>query len=130
MNLDEKARYQKTHEWAREENDDIYVIGISDFAQNLLKDIVYVELPSEGTSFQKGDKACDIESVKAVDELRAPLSGEVVEVNSVLEDSAESINEDPFGEGWFIKIKASNPEEFNELLKPEDYAKFVETIEH
>jgi len=130
MNLDEKARYQKTHEWARKENDDIYVIGISDFAQNLLKDIVYVELPSEGTSFQKGDKACDIESVKAVDELRAPLSGEVVEVNSVLEDSAESINEDPFGEGWFIKIKASNPEEFNELLKPEDYAKFVETIEH
>ncbi|MHA1124613.1 MAG: glycine cleavage system protein GcvH [Candidatus Heimdallarchaeota archaeon] len=130
MNLDEKAKYQKTHEWARNDHDDIFVIGISDFAQSLLKDIVYVELPSEGTSFQKGDKACDIESVKAVDELRAPLSGEVVEVNSELEDSAESINEDPYGAGWFIKIKASNPEEFNELLKAEEYGKFVETIDH
>ena len=130
MKLDEKAKYQKTHEWAKNERDDIFVIGISDFAQSLLKDIVYVELPSEGDTFEKGDKACDIESVKAVDELRAPISGEVVEVNSELEDSAESINEDPYGEGWFIKIKASNPDEFNELLSPEDYNKFVETLDH
>ncbi|MHA1220273.1 MAG: glycine cleavage system protein GcvH, partial [Candidatus Heimdallarchaeota archaeon] len=104
MKTDENAKYMKTHEWAKKEGD-IFVIGITDFAQSLLKDIVYVELPTEGTAFQKGDKAADIESVKAVEELRTPISGEVVEVNSELEDSAESINDDPYGNGWFMKIK-------------------------
>ena len=129
MKLDEKAKYTKTHEWARIE-DDVIVIGISDFAQGLLKDIVYVELPSEGTTFQKGDKTADIESVKAVEELKTPVAGEIVAVNSVLEDSAESINEDPFGEGWFIKIKPSNPEELDELMSPKEYEKYVETLDH
>ncbi|NHJ86106.1 MAG: glycine cleavage system protein GcvH [Asgard group archaeon] len=130
MKLDEKAKYSKTHEWARKESDDIFVIGISDYAQGLLKDIVYVELPSEGETFEKGDKACDIESVKAVEELKTPISGEIVEINSELEDSAESINEDPYGAGWFLKIKASNPDEFNELLSPADYQKYVDTLDH
>ena len=129
MKLDEKAKYTKTHEWARIE-DDVIVIGISDFAQGLLKDIVYVELPTEGTTFQKGDKTADIESVKAVEELKTPVAGEIVAVNSVLEDSAESINEDPFGEGWFIKIKPSNPAELDELMSPEEYEKYVETLDH
>ncbi len=129
MKLDEKAKYTKTHEWARLE-DDVIVIGISDFAQGLLKDIVYVELPTEGTTFQKGDKTADIESVKAVEELKTPVAGEIVAVNSVLEDSAESINEDPFGEGWFIKIKPSNPAELDELMSPEEYEKYVETLDH
>lgn len=129
MKLDENAKYTKTHEWARIE-DDVIVIGISDFAQGLLKDIVYVELPSEGTTFQKGDKTADIESVKAVEELKTPVAGEIVAVNSVLEDSAESINEDPFGEGWFIKIKPSNPEELDELMSPKEYEKYVETLDH
>ena len=129
MKLDENAKYTKTHEWARIE-DDVIVIGISDFAQGLLKDIVYVELPSEGTTFQKGDKTADIESVKAVEELKTPITGEIVAVNSVLEDSAESINEDPFGEGWFIKIKPSNPEELDELMSPKEYEKYVETLDH
>ena len=129
MKLDEKAKYTKTHEWARIE-DDVIVIGISDFAQGLLKDIVYVELPTEGTTFQKGDKTADIESVKAVEELKTPVAGEIVAVNSVLEDSAESINEDPFGEGWFIKIKPSNPEELDELMSPKEYEKYVETLDH
>lgn len=130
MNFDENAKYAETHEWARKENDDLFIIGISDYAQGLLKDIVYVELPSVGTVFQKGDKACDIESVKAVEELKAPISGEVVEVNEELEDSAEAINEDPYGEGWFLKIKASNPAEFNELMNPKDYEKLVESLDH
>ena len=129
MKLDEKAKYTKTHEWARIE-DDVIVIGISDFAQGLLKDIVYVELPTEGTTFQKGDKTADIESVKAVEELKTPVAGEIVAVNSVLEDSAEAINEDPFGEGWFIKIKPSNPEELDELMSPKEYEKYVETLDH
>ncbi len=129
MKLDEKAKYTKTHEWARIEND-VIVIGISDFAQGLLKDIVYVELPTEGTTFQKGDKTADIESVKAVEELKTPVAGEIVAVNSVLEDSAESINEDPFGKGWFIKIKPSNPAELDELMSPEEYEKYVETLDH
>ncbi len=129
MKLDENAKYSKTHEWARKE-DDVIVIGLSDYAQGLLKDIVYVELPSEGTTFQKGDKTADIESVKAVEELKAPIAGEIVAVNSVLEDSAESINEDPYGDGWFMKIKPSNPAEFDELLSPEDYEKYVGTLNH
>ena len=129
MKLDENAKYTKTHEWARKE-DDVIVIGISDFAQGLLRDIVYVELPTEGTTFQKGDKTADIESVKAVEELKTPVAGEIVAVNSVLEDSAESINEDPFGEGWFIKIKPSNPAELDELMSPEEYKKSVETLDH
>ncbi len=129
MKLDENAKYTKTHEWARKE-DDVIVIGISDFAQGLLKDIVYVELPTEGTTFQKGDKTADIESVKAVEELKTPVAGEIVAVNSVLEDSAESINEDPFGEGWFIKIKPSNPAELDELMSPEEYEEYVETLDH
>jgi glycine cleavage system H protein len=129
MKLDENAKYSKTHEWARKE-DDVIVIGISDFAQGLLKDIVYVELPTEGTTFQKGDKTADIESVKAVEELKTPVTGEVIAVNSVLEDSAEAINEDPYGEGWFIKIKPSNPAELDEMMSPEEYEKFVETLDH
>jgi len=129
MKLDNNARYAKTHEWARKE-DDVFVVGVSDFAQSLLKDIVYVELPAPGEVFQKGDKIADIESVKAVEELKAPVSGEVVAVNSALEDSAEAINEDPYGEGWFLKIKPSKPEEFDELLSPEEYEKYVATIEH
>lgn len=130
MKIDQNVKYAQSHEWVRKESDDVYIVGISDFAQSLLKDIVYVELPSEGTVFNKGDKACDIESVKAVEELKAPISGEVIEVNSELEDSAESINEDPYGEGWFIKIKASNPAEFNELLDSKAYEKYVASLDH
>ncbi len=129
MKIDKNAKYSKTHEWARKE-DDNYVIGITDYAQGLLKDIVYVELPSEGQPFQKGDKVADIESVKAVEELKTPLSGEIVAINSVLEDEAEPINEDPFGDGWFVKIKPSNEEEFNELMTPDEYEKYVETLDH
>ncbi len=129
MNIDKNAKYMKSHEWAKKEGD-LFVIGITDYAQSLLKDIVYVELPTEGTTFQKGDKAADIESVKAVEELKSPLTGEVVEVNTILEDSAESINEDPYGKGWFIKIKPANPAEFDEMLTPEAYEKYLGTIEH
>jgi glycine cleavage system H protein len=129
MKIDEKAKYSKTHEWARKEEDN-FVIGITDYAQGLLKDIVYVELPSEGQPFQKGDKIADIESVKAVEELKTPLSGEITAINSVLEDEAEPINEDPFGKGWFVKIKPSKEDEFDELMTPDEYSKYVETLDH
>ena len=129
MKIDEKAKYSKTHEWARKEKDN-YVIGLTDYAQGLLKDIVYVELPSEGQPFKKGDKIADIESVKAVEELKTPLSGEITAINSVLEDEAEPINEDPFGKGWFVKIKPSKEDEYDELMTPDEYSKYVETLDH
>lgn len=131
MKIDENARYSKTHEWVRKEGD-LYVIGISDHAQRMLKDIVYVEMPSVGTTFNKGEKVCDIESVKAVAELMTPISGEVAEIHEELENTAEVINKDPYGEGWFIKIKPSNPVEFDELMTPNDYSEFLEkeTEEH
>ncbi|NHJ47532.1 MAG: glycine cleavage system protein GcvH [Asgard group archaeon] len=128
MKIDENARYSKTHEWARKDGDN-YVIGLTDYAQGLLKDIVYVELPSEGQPFQKGDKVADIESVKAVEELKSPISGEIVAINSVLEDEAESINQDPYGEGWFVKLKPTNEAEFDDLLTADDYTKYVETLD-
>ncbi|MGC9780693.1 MAG: glycine cleavage system protein GcvH [Candidatus Heimdallarchaeota archaeon] len=129
MKTVENARYSKTHEWARKE-DDVIAIGITDYAQSLLKDIVYVELPTEGTTFQKGDKVADIESVKAVEELKTPISGEIAAVNSILEDSAESINEDPYGEGWFLKIKPSDATEFDEMLSSKEYEEYVKTLDH
>jgi glycine cleavage system H protein len=128
MKIDEKAKYTETHEWARKDGDE-YVVGLTDYAQGLLKDIVYVELPSEGQPFQKGDKVADIESIKAVEELKAPISGEIIAVNSTLEDEAEAINKDPYGEGWFVKVKATDEAEFNELMSSDDYAKFVEALD-
>ncbi|MBD3192660.1 MAG: glycine cleavage system protein GcvH [Candidatus Heimdallarchaeota archaeon] len=125
MKLDPDARYADTHEWAKKDGD-LFVVGITDYAQGLLKDIVFVEMPSEGSTFQKGEKVCEIESVKAVAELKMPISGEIVEINEELEDDAEPINDDPYGDGWFFKVKASNPDEFNELLSPEEYEKVVE----
>ncbi|MEA2070101.1 MAG: glycine cleavage system protein GcvH [Asgard group archaeon] len=127
MKIDKNAKYTETHEWAKKEDDDVFIIGITDHAQSLMNDIVFVELPAEGTSVKKGDKVCDIESVKAVEEVKTPISGEIIAVNDELEDFPEPINEDPYGEGWFIKVKAEKPEEFDELLSPEEYEKLLES---
>jgi glycine cleavage system H protein len=125
MDINKDVKYAKTHEWVRKEGEH-YVLGVSDYAQSLLKDIVFIELPSVGTSFEKGDKLADIESVKAVEELRAPMAGEVVEINEELEDNAELVNESPYEDGWFMKIKANDSAEYDDLLSPEDYEKIVE----
>jgi len=118
-------KYMKTHEWARIEGDTA-TIGITDYAQHQLGDIVYVELPEIGRTLEKETSAGEIESVKAVGEILMPLSGEIVEINAIIIESPESINSSPYGTGWMMKIKVSNSSEINELLSVEDYKKIVE----
>lgn len=110
--------YTKTHEWVRVE-DEIAVIGITDFAQEQLGDITYVELPAVGTTLEAGQEMGSVESVKAASELYCPVSGEVVEINGELESAPEKINADPFGEGWLLRVRLSA--EPTELLSPEEY---------
>ncbi|MGC9397879.1 MAG: glycine cleavage system protein GcvH [Anaerolineae bacterium] len=128
MKFDEKARYLETHEWARKE-DDAYVIGISDYAQRTLSDVVYVELPEVGDEFDKEEVFGVVESVKAASDVYTPLSGEVIAVNTALEDAPELVNDDPFGEGWLIKIEASDEDEWDDLLDVEAYKEVVEAEE-
>jgi glycine cleavage system H protein len=120
MKLDLNARYAESHEWARKEGD-LIVCGISDHAQDELSDVVYVELPEVGDSFDQGESFGVVESVKAASDLYMPMGGEIVEVNDTLEDSPEIINKDPYGEGWMIKFKPSDPGEWDDLLSPEEY---------
>lgn len=119
--------YAKSHEWAKVEGD-VAVIGITDFAQQQLGDLTYVELPAVGDSFAAGDEFGSIESVKAASELYAPVGGEVVEINESLEDAPEKVNSDPFGEGWLIKLKVSGAPEG--LLDADGYAAVVESEDH
>ena len=125
MKIDADARYLESHEWARKE-DDVIVIGITEFAQDELGDIVYVELPDVGDDLNKGSYFGTIESVKAASDVYAPMSGEVIEVNEELEDAPELINQDAFGAGWMIKIKPTAPEEWDELLDADAYKKVIE----
>ncbi|NOX35981.1 MAG: glycine cleavage system protein GcvH [Calditrichaeota bacterium] len=120
MNLPEELKYTKDHEWARVDGDTV-VVGITDYAQSELGDIVYVELPEVGAQVSQGESFGTIEAVKAVSDLYAPVSGEVIEVNEKLNDSPELVNQDPYGEGWMIKIKISNPAELDELLDKAQY---------
>ena len=122
MNIPEDLQYTKSHEWVRIEGDTA-TIGITDHAQDELGDVVFVELPDEGDTFDAGDSFGTVESVKAVSDLYTPVGGEVVEVNSALEDAPEQINDDPYGEGWIVKLRTS---EEADLLSPEEYEKVVE----
>ncbi len=120
MNLDPNAKYQETHEWARQDGD-LIVCGITDFAQDNLSDVVYIELPDVGATLKKGDAFGVIESVKSASDLYMPMGGEIVEVNEALEDAPELVNDDPYGEGWMIKFKPSDPGEWSGLLSGEGY---------
>ncbi len=124
MNIPEDLKYTKDHEWARIDGE-IATVGITDFAQSELGDIVYVELPEVGAQTTQNESFGTIEAVKAVSDLFAPLSGEVVEVNEALADQPELINKDPYGEGWIIKIKMSNPDEVANLLSKEQYEELI-----
>ncbi len=117
-------KYTGEHEWVMVEGD-IATIGISDFAQDQLGDVVFVELPERGSVLAKGDEAAVIESVKAASEVYAPVSGEVVDVNDALGDDPATVNSDPTGGGWFIKIKLSDPSELDGLMDEEAYNKFT-----
>ena len=120
MKLDPSAKYQESHEWARQEGD-LIVSGITDHAQDSLSDVVYIELPEVGSSLNKGEVFGGVESVKAASDLYMPMSGEIVEINEALVDTPETINTDPYGAGWMIKIKPSNLSEWDGLLSGAEY---------
>ncbi len=122
MSIPDDLQYTKSHEWVRMEGDTA-TIGITDHAQEELGDVVFVELPEVGSTIEAGDSFGTVESVKAVSDLYTPVGGEVVEVNSSLEDAPEKINDDPYGEGWIVKLRTS---EEADLLSPEEYEKIVE----
>ena len=119
-------KYSEDHEWVDAKEDDLVVIGITDFAQEQLGDLVYVELPEVGDECTKGENISVIESVKAASDLVAPVSGSIIEVNTRLEDEPEIVTEDSMGDGWFIKVKLSDPAELDELMDEEAYNSFIE----
>ncbi|NPA47300.1 MAG: glycine cleavage system protein GcvH [Thermococci archaeon] len=126
--VEEGLYYTKDHEWVKVLDDGTVLVGVSDYAQKELGDLAYVDLPEVGTEVSRGDVLCELESVKAVSEVYAPVSGEVVEVNEELEDSPEVINEDPYG-NWIAKLRPSNlEEEIKDLMDAEAYAKYLESL--
>ncbi len=125
-NIPAELKYATSHEWVRKEEDGTYTVGISDHAQGLLGDMVFVDLPDVGDEVEAGEDCAVGESVKAASDIYAPISGEVVEINEELEDSPELVNSDAFGEGWLFRIKASDESELDALL---DAAAYGESIE-
>jgi glycine cleavage system H protein len=128
MDFPEDLRYTREHEWARAKDGRI-VVGITDFAQDQLGDVVYVELPDVGDPVKRGESFGVVESTKAVSELFAPITGKVVEVNDPLSDAPETINEDPYEEGWMIAIEPADPKELESLMDAKAYRAFVEENE-
>ncbi|MCK5237243.1 MAG: glycine cleavage system protein GcvH [Deltaproteobacteria bacterium] len=126
MDFPGDLKYTKEHEWVKEGDDNTVVIGITDYAQDSLGDVVYVELPQEGATLTKDEPFGVVESVKAVSDLYAPLSGTVVEVNDAIIDSPESINEEPYGDAWLLKVELSSTDELNGLINAEEYKAFTE----
>lgn len=125
MEFPEGLKYSKEHEWVLVE-EKVAIVGITEYAQNELGDIVYVELPEVGEKIVKDDPFGAVESVKAVSDVFAPVSGTVLEVNDALPDSPETINDDPYGEGWMIKVEISDEDDLNDLMSAEEYAEYVE----
>lgn len=121
-------KYTEDHEWVRVDGDEA-TVGISDYAQEQLGDVVFVELPEVGKAVKKGDEAAVVESVKAASEVYAPVSGEVIAVNDGIEEDPAKVNEDAMGAGWFIKIKLSDPSELDDLMDEAAYKTFVEGLE-
>ena len=123
-------KFLKSHPWARVEGDGKVTIGISDHAQGLLGDLVYVELPNVGDRVEAGNACAVVESVKAASDVYAPVTGTVTAVNTALSDKPETINEDAYGEGWIFTVEIEEPEQLNELLAPDDYAELLEDDDH
>ena len=126
MDYPKGLKYSREHEWLSVENDNAGVIGITDFAQNELGEVVYVEAPKLGETISKDDPFGAVESVKAVSDLYAPVSGSVTEVNETLPDNPELINEEPYGEGWIVKVAMSDVKEMDDLMTTEEYVRYCE----
>jgi glycine cleavage system H protein len=124
MKVDSSCKYDEEHEWIRVEGDE-GVIGISDYAQDQLSDVVYVELPEVGDTFDRGDILAVVESVKAASDVYMPVTGEVLEINDALEDSPELVNQDPFGEAWFVRVSIQDPSELDDLMDAKAYKAYV-----
>lgn len=125
MNLPETLLYSPSHEWSKLDGD-VLTVGITDFAQDQLGDVVFVELPTVGKQMSAGGAVAVVESVKTASDIYAPVSGEVVEVNSVLEDAPETLNSDPYEEGWMFRLRVSDTSELDKLLSAADYQKIAE----
>ena len=125
MNIPDNIKYTKDHEWLKIEGNEA-LIGITDFAQNELGDIVFIEVETEGETLDKEEVFGTIEAVKTVSDMFMPVSGEVIEFNAELEDKPELINQDPYGEGWIIKINITNTDEIDDLLSAEEYKEIIE----
>ena len=128
MKLDPTCKYHEEHEWIRVEGEE-GIIGITDYAQEQLSDVVYVELPEVGDTFELGDVVAVVESVKAASDVYMPVAGEILEINEVLEDSPELVNQDPFGEAWFVRVAITEPAELDELMEAEAYKAYVESLD-
>ena len=121
-----ELKYMASHEWARVEDDGTVTIGITDHAQTALGDVVFVELPEIGSTVTAGEEAGVVESVKAASDIFSPVSGEVIEINSVLEEEPETVNNSPYDEGWFFKVKPSDLSDLEEAMNAEGYKEFIE----
>ncbi|MDY7103971.1 MAG: glycine cleavage system protein GcvH [Actinomycetota bacterium] len=126
MNIPEELRYSKDHEWVRLEADELVRIGITDYAQDALGDVVYVELPEVGATVARGGSFSEVESTKSVSEIYAPVSGTVVEVNADLADAPERLNEDPYGEGWICVMRPDDRSQVDELMDAKGYHELID----
>ena len=129
-NIPSDLKYTSSHEWVRDDGDGNVTIGISDHAQELLGDLVFVELPEVGATLTAGSECAVVESVKAASDVYAPLTGEVTEVNEALGDAPETINEDAYDAGWIFRMKIDNPAEMDDLMNAEAYTEHAESEEH
>ena len=127
IRIDVTCRYTETHDWVRVEGDTA-LLGISDFAQNQLSDIVFIELPEVGSSYEQGQVYAVVESVKAASDCYAPVNGEVIEVNSALEAEPAAVNRDPYGAGWFVRVRLANPAQLGDLRDGESYRELVRQL--
>lgn len=125
-NIPKELKYASTHEWVRNEGDGIYTVGITEHAQDLLGDMVFVELPEVGANVAAGDDVAVAESVKAASDIYAPIAGEIVAINDELEDAPETVNSDPYGDGWLFKIKADDASEVDALLDAAGYQAVID----
>ena len=126
MEFPDELKYTREHEWALDEGDGRVRVGITDYAQDALGDVVYVDIPETGTEVRAGDAFGEVESTKSVSDLYSPVSGTVVERNPLLEDKPELVNEDPYGEGWLVVVEVENREELDDLMDAASYRSFVE----